>query len=195
MSPSSKILHRIRRLNRTGRMARPLEAAALKPRQAEAWPDLSLEQADEQWLGWFTAQGWTPFSFQREAWEAFRQGKSGLIAVATGSGKTYAALGGPLISLMANPPPVRSEQLSILYISPLKALVRDIAQAIQRPIENLRWPIEVGVRTGGYPARDSSPAEGAITPCLGDHARIAGHYAHRRRMASTHEGSAGGGPR
>ena len=29
--------------------------------------------------------------------------------------------------------------------------MRDIAQAIQRPIENLRWPIEVGVRTGDTP--------------------------------------------
>lgn len=151
MSPSSKILHRIRRLNRMGRLARPMEAAALKSRKAEAWPHLSLEQADEQWLGWFTAQGWTPFLFQREAWDAFREGKSGLIAVATGSGKTYAALGGPLVYLMANPPHGRSEQLSILYISPLKALVRDIAQAIQRPIEKLQWPIEVGVRTGDTP--------------------------------------------
>ena len=148
MSPSSKILHRIRRLNRMGRVARPLEAVGLNPRRADAWPDLSLDQAEAQWLGWFTSQGWTPFSFQREAWDAFRQGRSGLIAVATGSGKTYAALGGPLVHLMAHPPHGRSEQLSILYISPLKALVRDIAQAIQRPIGNLGWPIEVGIRTG-----------------------------------------------
>ena len=194
MSPSSKILHRIRRLNRTGRVARPLKVTGRKPRQADVWPDLSLDQADAQWLGWFRSQGWTPFSFQREAWDAFRQGRSGLIAVATGSGKTYAALGGPLVDLMANPPRGRSEQLSILYISPLKALVLNIAQAIQRPIENLGWPIEVGIRTG-----DTSHVirrqQGAITPCPCDHPRIPGHYAHRRRMASTHEGSTGGGPR
>ena len=151
MSPTPKLLRSIRRLNRTGRRAAPLEPVSLKTTKTDGWPALSLHQAEEQWLGWFTAQGWAPFPFQREAWDAFRQGRSGLIAVATGSGKTYAALGGPLTFLAANPPHDTSAQLSILYISPLKALVRDIARAIVRPLEDLGWPVEVGIRTGDTP--------------------------------------------
>ena len=41
--------------------------------------------------GWFAQQGWAPFKFQREAWTAFLEGKSGLIHAATGTGKTFAA--------------------------------------------------------------------------------------------------------
>ncbi|MFO1342244.1 MAG: ligase-associated DNA damage response DEXH box helicase [Burkholderiales bacterium] len=38
-----------------------------------------------------SARGWTPFPFQRDAWAAYAQGKSGLIHAPTGFGKTYAA--------------------------------------------------------------------------------------------------------
>lgn len=69
------------------------------------------------------------------------------MAVATGSGKTYAALGGPLIDLITHPPSA-GERLSILYISPLKALVRDVTQAIQKALTNLGWPLDIADRTG-----------------------------------------------
>ena len=39
----------------------------------------------------FATRGWTPFPFQRDAWAAYAQGKSGLIHAPTGFGKTYAA--------------------------------------------------------------------------------------------------------
>ncbi len=44
---------------------------------------------------WFASRGWKPFDFQREVWEAYRNGESGLIHAATGTGKTYAAGSGP----------------------------------------------------------------------------------------------------
>ena len=66
MSPCSKTLHRIRRLNRMGRLARPLEAAALKSRKAEAWPGLSFEQAEEQWLGWLPRKDGLRFYFSEK---------------------------------------------------------------------------------------------------------------------------------
>ena len=46
--------------------------------------------------GWFAARGWEAFAFQREVWEAYGAGESGLIHAATGTGKTYAAWLGPL---------------------------------------------------------------------------------------------------
>jgi len=45
---------------------------------------------------WFASRGWTPFAFQREVWEAYARGESGLIHAATGTGKTYAAWLGPV---------------------------------------------------------------------------------------------------
>ena len=49
---------------------------------------------------WFAARGWTPFAFQRDVWDAYRAGESGLIHAATGTGKTLAAWGGPLVEWM-----------------------------------------------------------------------------------------------
>ena len=43
---------------------------------------------------WFASRNWTPFAFQREVWDAYRSGESGLVHAATGTGKTLAAWGG-----------------------------------------------------------------------------------------------------
>jgi ATP-dependent Lhr-like helicase len=49
---------------------------------------------------WFRARGWTPFDFQREAWDVHLSGKSGLIRAPTGVGKTYAACFGKTRALL-----------------------------------------------------------------------------------------------
>src|SRR3978361_1973868 len=46
---------------------------------------------------WFESREWRPFDFQREVWSAYHGGESGLIHAATGTGKTLAAWGGPLL--------------------------------------------------------------------------------------------------
>jgi ATP-dependent Lhr-like helicase len=93
---------------------------------------------------WFELQGWTPLPFQRQCWQAYLAGESGLIQVPTGSGKTYAAVMGPIAELLANPSP----GLRLLYLTPLRALSRDLALAIQQPIEAMGWPLRVGIRNG-----------------------------------------------
>jgi len=50
---------------------------------------------------WFERKGWTPMPFQRRCWQAFLEGRSGLVQVPTGSGKTYAAVMGPIAELLA----------------------------------------------------------------------------------------------
>lgn len=45
---------------------------------------------------WFSARGWTPHGFQREAWAAMAAGESGLLHATTGAGKTYAVWLGAL---------------------------------------------------------------------------------------------------
>lgn len=95
-------------------------------------------------IQWFAQKGWQPLSFQLEAWESYLTGYSGLIQVPTGSGKTYAAIMGPLADMLASP----KSGLQLLYITPLRALSRDIEQSISRPIEEMNWNIRVEARTG-----------------------------------------------
>ncbi|NQW39014.1 MAG: ligase-associated DNA damage response DEXH box helicase [Cyanobacteria bacterium] len=93
---------------------------------------------------WFERQGWTPLPFQRLCWQAYLVGESGLIQVPTGSGKTYAAVMGPIAEILAEPSP----GLRLLYLTPLRALSRDLALAIQQPIAAMGWPLRVGIRNG-----------------------------------------------
>jgi ATP-dependent helicase Lhr and Lhr-like helicase len=94
---------------------------------------------------WFARRGWTPLPFQRQCWQAYLAGRSGLIQVPTGSGKTYAAVMGPIAELLAGMPPAG---LRLLYITPLRALSRDLALAIREPIEAMGWPLRVAIRNG-----------------------------------------------
>lgn len=102
---------------------------------------------------WFASRGWTPFEYQRRAWGAYAAGRSGLVQVPTGAGKTYAAFGGPLQELidesLAGPdrgPPTRG--VRVLYITPLRAVSRDIELALRAPIESMGVACRVESRTG-----------------------------------------------
>lgn len=50
---------------------------------------------------WFDSRGWSPFAFQRRCWEAYLQGRSGLLHAPTGMGKTYAVWLGPAAEALA----------------------------------------------------------------------------------------------
>ncbi|PZV12358.1 MAG: DNA ligase-associated DEXH box helicase [Leptolyngbya sp.] len=93
---------------------------------------------------WFAKQGWEPLAFQRETWQAYLAGRSGLIQVPTGSGKTYAAVMGAIADMLTTPEP----GLQLLYLTPLRALSRDIEQSIARPIAEMGWNLRVESRTG-----------------------------------------------
>jgi len=95
--------------------------------------------------GWFAAQGWQPFGFQEATWAAYAAGESGLVHVPTGAGKTYAAFGGPLAALANGPVP---RGLHTLYITPLRAVARDIEDALVRPVAQLGLGLRVESRTG-----------------------------------------------
>ncbi|HEX8694031.1 MAG TPA: ligase-associated DNA damage response DEXH box helicase [Longimicrobium sp.] len=108
---------------------------------------------------WFAARGWEAFDFQREVWDAYLAGESGLIHAATGTGKTYAAWLGPLLEWMQGHPdaPARvrradSPPLRILWITPLRALAGDTEEALRAPLEDLAVPWTLESRTGDTPA-------------------------------------------
>lgn len=93
-------------------------------------------------LDWFKSKNWKPLPFQTEAWKAIADGQSGLISVPTGAGKTYAAFLGALFDVKPK------NGLQLLYITPLRALARDLEQALKCPIEDLHLPLRVEMRTG-----------------------------------------------
>ncbi|HUQ28538.1 MAG TPA: ligase-associated DNA damage response DEXH box helicase [Usitatibacter sp.] len=104
---------------------------------------------------WFAANGWQAFDFQREVWNAYLAGESGLVHSATGSGKTLAAWLGPLAEWIAEGT-AATPALRVLWITPMRALASDTVLSMQRAIDGLGIPWTVGLRTG-----DTSSAERA----------------------------------
>ena len=111
-----------------------------------------------QIAGWFSGRGWKVFPFQKQAWEAWLDGASGLIHATTGTGKTLAAWLGPVAQALAeserDPSATADGPLRLLWITPLRALALDTLHSLREPLSQLglNWTIES--RTG-----DSSPAE------------------------------------
>ena len=64
---------------------------------------------------WFAQRNWTPLPFQQETWSAYLAGRNGLIQVPTGSGKTFAAVMGPIARMLAEEQPLKD---CLLYTSP-----------------------------------------------------------------------------
>lgn len=113
---------------------------------------------------WFTARGWKPFAFQKQVWTAVKRGESGLLHASTGAGKTYAVWFGALNRFASCVAPVETprkrkpvaEPLTVLWITPMRALAADTARALEAPLHDLQIPWSVGLRTG-----DTSSSERA----------------------------------
>lgn len=103
------------------------------------------QKAIEQW---FQSKGWRSFPFQREAWEAYALGENGMVNAPTGSGKTYSLLGGILARKINTTGKKKDAGLRVLWITPIRALSKEILQASERMIQGLEVDWEVGVRTG-----------------------------------------------
>ncbi|MET0616168.1 MAG: DEAD/DEAH box helicase, partial [Luteibacter sp.] len=81
-------------------------------------------RAEARLVAWFAAQERRPAAFQRAAWRAWAEGSSGLVHAPTGTGKTLAAAGGPLIDGLLRP----QTGLQLLWITPLRSLATDTTQ-------------------------------------------------------------------
>ncbi|PNG40429.1 DNA ligase-associated DEXH box helicase [Pseudomonas asplenii] len=113
---------------------------------------------------WFSARDWKPFAFQKQVWAAVKNGESGLLHASTGAGKTYAVWFAALNRFARSQPPVEAprkrkppaEPLTVLWITPMRALAADTARALQAPVDDLQIPWSIGLRTG-----DTSSSERA----------------------------------
>lgn len=96
---------------------------------------------------WFEDQGWKPFSFQIQAWSAALNGECGIVNAPTGSGKTYALLL-PAIAAGMKRSGREAEGVQLIWITPIRALAKEIEQSARRAIEGMGSSWEVGTRTG-----------------------------------------------
>ncbi len=119
--------------------------------------------------GWFKQRGWKAFAFQSEVWRSVGLGKSGLLHATTGSGKTYAvwlaALNRFAVPAKASTPTPNAAAkkraplappLTVLWITPMRALAADTERALNAPLVDMNLSWSVGVRSG-----DTSSAERA----------------------------------
>jgi ATP-dependent Lhr-like helicase len=95
---------------------------------------------------WFNAKGWQPHAFQQDCWQALLQGKSGLLNAPTGSGKTYAIWLGCVLAALQNSS--KTTGLQVLWVTPLRALAKDIRNAMQMASNEMGLHWQVGLRTG-----------------------------------------------
>ncbi len=99
--------------------------------------------------GWFAARGWTPMPFQQAVWAAMARGESGLLHATTGAGKTYAVWLGALQRLADAPVRGRgAPPLSVLWLTPMRALAADTARALTQAAQALAPHWTLGLRTG-----------------------------------------------
>ena len=114
---------------------------------------------------WFRGAGWRAFDFQREVWDAYRAGESGLVHSATGSGKTLAAFLGPVAEALAAGEGAASP-LRVLWLTPMRALAGDTAISLERALEGVGLPWAVGLRTGDTTAAERARQAKRLPPVL-----------------------------
>ena len=105
--------------------------------------------------GWLSSKGHQPFLFQQQAWQHVIDGKSGLVNAPTGCGKTFSVFIGAVIDFInKNPTNYQSKNkngLQLLWITPLRALAKDIGRAMEEVIVELDMQWKVGIRNGDTP--------------------------------------------
>ena len=119
---------------------------------------------------WFEHAFTSPTEVQREAWPAIHAGGNVLAIAPTGSGKTLTAFLAAIDRLMARGAGAepragaRPKGVTVLYVSPLKALAVDVAKNLERPLEGIGAEcrargitppsIRVAMRSGDTDARE-----------------------------------------
>jgi len=100
---------------------------------------------------WFDSKGWKPFPFQYQAWQAYLSGQSGLVNAPTGSGKTYSLVVPILLEFMAQHSDFANKKnngLQAIWITPIRALAKEIELSATRAIAALGLNWSVAVRSG-----------------------------------------------
>lgn len=107
---------------------------------------------------WFASAGMTPFGFQEEAWCHISHKRSGLVNAPTGFGKTFSVFLGCVIEYINTNSDTYTKKknngLQLLWVTPLRALAKDIGRAMEEAIAALGLPWKVGSRNGDTPVSE-----------------------------------------
>ena len=106
---------------------------------------------------WLDKKAFHPFEFQEVTWKQILNGQSGLVNAPTGCGKTFSVFLGILIHYINEHPnfqTVAPGHLKLLWITPLRALAKDIGRAMETVLAELNIPWTVGIRNGDTSTSD-----------------------------------------
>ena len=117
-------------------------------------PEMKLQETKgyEIIASWLAAKDCKPFPYQEETWQYIINGESGLVNAPTGCGKTYAVFLGTIIRFINQYPgqfhSKKNNGLQLIWITPLRALAKDIGRAMEEAIAELGINWRVGIRNG-----------------------------------------------
>ena len=101
---------------------------------------------------WFAQKNLQPFLFQEETWQHIINNQSGLVNAPTGCGKTFSVFIGALIDFINHHPKDYQAKtkngLQLLWVTPLRALAKDISRAMNEVINELGMNWKIGTRNG-----------------------------------------------
>lgn len=101
---------------------------------------------------WFKQRKWKAFDFQKDTWQHYLNGKSGLLNAPTGSGKTFALY---LAFLIEQKHKKRIKKgLKLIWVLPLRALAKDIQQAMIEASAEMGVTLDIALRTGDTSTKD-----------------------------------------
>jgi ATP-dependent Lhr-like helicase len=120
------------------------------------------EQTVREWL---RSKEWKLAPFQRQTMAAYLAGKSGLLNAPTGSGKTY-ALWLPVIARVLNAKTRPAKGVQVLWITPLRALAKDLQRNMQDACDGTGLQWQVGLRTGDLDAKARAKQKKAMPEAL-----------------------------
>ena len=116
---------------------------------------------------WFQTALGAPTPAQRQGWASIAAGRHTLISAPTGSGKTLAAFLTAIDRLFTDGLETSlADEVRVLYVSPLKALVHDVNRNLRSPLAGIGLAarklagdgaareVTVGMRTGDTPAEE-----------------------------------------
>ncbi|UWX71089.1 ligase-associated DNA damage response DEXH box helicase [Burkholderia gladioli] len=151
-------------LSRTAQARHDAAAEAFVPATFEFDAARAAEPIAGRIAAWFASRRREPFDFQRQVWHEIARGASGLLHATTGAGKTLAVWLGALAAYAeanaARPGAASSRRgplpapLTVLWITPMRALAADSARALQGAALDLSVPWTVGLRTGDTPSSE-----------------------------------------
>jgi ATP-dependent Lhr-like helicase len=116
---------------------------------------------------WYQAKNWRQYPFQAELAQAYFDGYNGILNAPTGSGKTYAMWIPVLAGFMSGKNRgLQQPGLKVLWITPLRALAKDICNALQQACDLLDTGWKVELRTGDVSAKVKAAQKKVMPDCL-----------------------------